>query len=264
MNRIQELELEILKSTIDFCKKNKIEYFLCGGTLLGAVRHKGFIPWDDDIDIGMTRENYEKFIDCAKVNNKIGERYEIKAFELNNAQYPYANVVDKKVQITNTYSVGNKNLYIDIFPFDYLPNEKNKVKKIYQKALFYKIWIYRSNINKENLKKRKNSISLLMKKMAYYMIIQHLNVKNLVEKSIKLAKSFSENKKYMGCIVWGYGECERMYAEDFKIQKMKFEGLDVNGIAGYDNYLTGLYGDYMQLPPKEKRVNHEIGIMELD
>ena len=265
MNRIQELELEILKATINFCQKNKIEYFLCGGSLLGAVRHQGFIPWDDDIDIGMTRENYEKFINCAKVNNKFDERYEIQAFELENTNYPFAKVVDKKIEILKTHSVEDKNLYIDVFPFDFLPNDINKVKKIYRKSVFYKKSICYCNIDEDYLKERKkNPVIKFIEKIGYYGIVKHLNIKKITEKSIACAKKYNNSSEYVGCIVWGYGACERMHADDFQILKMKFENIDVNGIVGYDSYLKGLYGDYMQLPPENKRISHEIEIIELN
>ena len=83
MNNIQKLELDILLKFHKIFEENGIDYFLCGGSMLGAIRHKGFIPWDDDIDIGMTRENYNKFLEYAKKNNYILEnRYTLKAGEL--------------------------------------------------------------------------------------------------------------------------------------------------------------------------------------
>lgn len=120
----KKIELDILSYIDDFCKKNNIEYFINYGTLIGAVRHKGFIPWDDDIDISMTRENYDKFIEYYK-NDK--SKYKLLALETNKHYFNnFAKIVDSTTRIDNTriYKSYPSGIFIDIFPMDSFADKK--------------------------------------------------------------------------------------------------------------------------------------------
>ena len=136
VEELKQVQLDILKFVDEYCKKNNLKYYLAYGTLLGAVRHKGYIPWDDDIDLLMFREDYEKFVTSFK-----DERYKVFATEVN-AKYPYPFA---KVGDTTTYfeeeikDVMDTGVNIDIFPLDYLPEDK--VKSVTKKRNFLqKIW----------------------------------------------------------------------------------------------------------------------------
>ena len=120
----KKIELDILSYIDDFCQKNNIEYFINYGTLIGAVRHKGFIPWDDDIDISMTRENYDKFIEYYK-NDK--SKYKLLALETNKHYFNnFAKIVDSTTRIDNTriYKSYPSGIFIDIFPMDSFSDKK--------------------------------------------------------------------------------------------------------------------------------------------
>ena len=125
LRKVQLTELEILEKIDEICKKNNINYFLIGGTLLGDVRHKGFIPWDDDIDIGMLREDYEKFINVCLKNGALGKDYYLHCNESDDDYFiPFIKVkknnttfAEKNIENINTH----KGIFLDIFPYDNVP-----------------------------------------------------------------------------------------------------------------------------------------------
>ena len=264
MTRIQNIELDILRKFHKVFADNNIDYFLCGGSLLGAIRHKGFIPWDDDIDIGMTRENYNKFLELAKKNNCVfDDRYMIKAGELGNINYPFAKIEDKKYTIVKSHSVEDRHVFIDVFPFDNLPESDDETKKIYKKAFFIQKLIRYKNIEIGYLKSRtKNKMKVIAELIGYYLFAKPIPFKWLLEMDKRIISKYDDSCKCIGGIVWGYGPGEKVLKEDLQTIDVEFEGEIFKGIKGYDKYLTGLYKDYMVLPPKEKRIHHEIEIEE--
>ena len=260
MTKIQELELEILKVAIDYFDKNNLKYFLCGGSLLGAVRHKGFIPWDDDIDVGMLREDYNKLIELAKKDSKINENIEICTHELGTANYPISKIANKKIKVLKAHSVDDKYLFVDIIPFDIMPATEEETVKICKKGKHYHKLVNLYNIDKDYLKeKEKNSF----KRFLLGLFKKTINIDKVIKKSTRLGTSIKEKTGYSGCIVWGYGPGERIKDEDFDTEYFEFEGLRVKGLKGYDKYLKGLYKNYMELPPEDKRKYHEIKIEEI-
>ena len=120
LKKLRKVEMEILDEIVRICKENDIEYFLTGGTLLGAVRHKGYIPWDDDIDIGMLRKDYDKFINVCKT--ALDKKYFLDCFETNKEYYlPFAKIKKNNTLFDEelTHHLSNhKGIYVDIIPFE--------------------------------------------------------------------------------------------------------------------------------------------------
>ncbi|HJJ16106.1 MAG TPA: LicD family protein [Clostridiaceae bacterium] len=256
LREIQMEELEILKNFIKYAEKRNLKYYLCGGTLIGAIRHQGFIPWDDDIDICMPRPDYDKLIMLAK-KETILENYELKSMELKNSVYPFSKVVNKNIKIRSN-SKEDKNLWIDIFPIDSVPDEKEKQEKLINEIMKYKGIMYLHNtkmkdILKENKSKKNKFLKILLKPISFL-----IPKKIVSKKMIKIAKSNDYNKgEKLGVYIWGYGIREIMDRKIFeKGIKVKFEDIEANAPAEYDKYLTNIYGDYMKLPPEEKRIIH--------
>lgn len=268
MNEFQKYEFDILNRLIDFLDKNNLNYFLAGGSLLGAVRHKGFIPWDDDIDIGMKREDYEKLVNITKENDGyISENLQFQASDLENSIYPYGKVVDKFIKIKSENGLDDY-LWVDIFPFEFLPKNDFKTKVLYKKESFLNKILYIKNMDWEYLKKSsKSRVKYLVKKMIYEIFLKRLDNKSIGKKMNNIAKKVNkkyENSEYLGCIVWGYdGKKEKVYAEDLDIINLEFEGKEIKTMKGYDRYLSNLYGDYMKLPPEEKRISHNFQIEKI-
>ena len=257
VRKLQLVELDILKEVDKLCKKNDIKYFLCGGTLLGAIRHGGFIPWDDDIDIAMTRDNYQKFVKvCQK---ELNEKYFLDCYETNKKFcLPYA-----KVKLKNTLYVENKNqdfydekscIWIDIFPLDAV--EKPLSKGHYFR---YKMFNYLTTLItiKNGSNYYQNSV---IKKKIYHAILLLVPMKLLIFIYHKIVGKYDLNKtKYLSSFATVYTIEKETYETNklFPYSEIEFEGIKFMGIKGYDYYLSKMYKDYMQLPPKEKRVNHK-------
>ena len=248
LKRIQEQELILLKECIKLCEDNNIEYFSLGGTLLGAVRHQGFIPWDDDIDLGIPRKYYDKLIKLLSDNDEVVLEKNI--INLNVLQYKKK----ENIQIgSESYSV-----YIDLFPLDGVPNGKIARKVFLTKFLLYRVLYKFSIVDKLNIVDRGfvgNLVVGLMKKSKIYKI---LSSERIVEKLHKIAATYSfDDSEFVGNILGRYREKEIVSKKIFGNSKLlKFEDIEIRSPEDYDGYLKHIYGDYMKLPKEEDRIAH--------
>lgn len=256
LQEIQKIELDMLKEVVDFCRENNLRYSLAGGTLLGAIRHKGFIPWDDDIDINMPRPDYEKFIISFKSKNK---NYEIRSNRLNNLSAPFTKVVDTRTLIKDKYKNGDIdiNLWIDIFPVDGLPENNKEIEKIYKKVNFLRTFLLlcdaKLGFGKNNFRKYAKYI---LKPIALIFGKEYF-----CKKIEKIALEYSyEQSKFVGAITWGFhGIGEKMLKKEYeKPVELLFEGEKFNTFSCWNTTLINVYGDYMKLPSLENRQQHPI------
>lgn len=253
IDEIRKIQLSILMYVHDFCIKNNIRYSICGGTLIGAVRHKGYIPWDDDIDIMMPRPDYEKF--CGTFNDNKDSSFKIlNSFNDKDFFQPFSKVVDTNTVLVEAYDrpVRNLGANIDVFPIDGLPNDnvarEKYWKKIFKKRNFATVVYSKKNKNERGLKK-------VARFILFYLF--RLFPANVFAKRIsRLAqKNDYQNSSYIACSVFGYGKKEEMPKSVFdSFVDLTFEGLEFKALQGWNTYLSNLYGDYMQLPPVEKQV----------
>ena len=253
MENLKKCELEILKNFIEVCEKLKLKYYLMGGTLLGAVRHQGFIPWDDDIDVGMLRSDYEIFIE--KGQELLQEKYFLQT-HVTDKEYPYnfAKIRDTQTTFKETCVRNfdmNHGVFIDIFPLDVYPDKninkkllefkKNFITSRIKEAFYYEKPLLRTSLGK---------IQLFIAEICYS------DYRTAVKKKEKLLKSCKKGNmiaNHGGA--WGAKEIvpAEWYAEGTMLE---FEGIPVRGPKEYKLWLTQVYGDYMKLPPVEKRVTH--------
>lgn len=260
--KIKQRELEILLSFQKFCGRNSLKFYLSGGTLLGAIRHHGFIPWDDDIDVCMPRPDYEKFL---KIYSNKNQQYCLRAKCLENFTAPFAKLVDTNTWINSKYTADkiNEQLWIDIFPVDGLPEVIDEVKKIYQKCDFYRrIFL----ITDAKLGEGKTTFHKYIKYILKPLSLLY-GKKRCVDNIENIAKQYSyQNSKYVGAITWGlYGVGERMLKSEFEKQTLvEFEEHHFPTFSCWDSYLKGLYGDYMKLPPIAKRQTHDMEVYVKD
>lgn len=255
---LKQLQLEILLVIDEFCRKNRIEYFLDFGSALGAVRHGGYIPWDDDIDIGMTRSNYERFVHSF---NGYKNHLQLFAPELDLDYYAtYANVCDKRTLLNegaNGHRGFEMGVKIDVFPID---GTSSNMKLCLQQHKFLRIIINimsrKRRIMSDVWKVDKIKFCTCLIVRIFTFFVSYRNMQRLV-RYIALKHSF-ENSKYAGDIVNpAYSKpaicCREVFEECVDIL---FEGNNVRILKRYDDYLKAIYGDYMQLPPESERVGH--------
>ena len=253
-DEIKEAEFQILLKFAAFCEKHELNYFLCGGTCLGAVRHKGFIPWDDDIDMMMPRPDFERFIELAREEAPFAFGH----VRLGTQAHPFIKIFDTDITIEKEYSkaTGVDHLWIDVLPLDALPDDVEKMKKLYR-SIYY---LRRMLLIADSKFGRGTSLSHLVIKTLLTPLAKGVGAQGWGRKIDKKARSYDyASCRGFGVAVWGYGPGEYMdKAECLKAVPMEFEGHMFPAPGCYDSYLTGIYGDYMTPPPIEKRVTHEI------
>lgn len=248
LNELHSLYYKKFKKIHSFLKKNNIEYFAVGGTLLGAIRHKGFIPWDNDMDIGMTRENFNKFISVAK-------QLENDGFKV--VGYPYRDKVEHgliKIGIKNTYCIEreifdsyDKTFHIDVFPYDVVPNDKKAEKKhehmanFYKRVLYYKARNHASNKFKTFLLRL---IQILLLPIPSFKIATKLN--KLASKFNRTLKSDIVLTNLMGAYSY---EIEKLnFSYIGKITETNFGDSLICIPEHYDLFLRHVYGDNYMIP----------------
>jgi len=253
LDKLHKTELEIMDEFVRICKKHQLSYFLTGGTMLGAIRHAGFIPWDDDIDIGMTRKDYDLFIKYAQV--ELNQKYFLDCHETNKEYYlPFA-----KIRKNNTifdeedshHLNNHKGIFIDIIPFENAAKQDSIKQKI-QAILVRNItdtMFYKTKIRKLNKSRHPLFVAVLS-------IFPKYGLMKFQKKLLKMNKD--DNSEYMVALAGTYGyQKETMKRSIFlPTKKINFEDREYFGMNNPDGYLTRIFGNYMELPPKEKRRNH--------
>lgn len=242
LTEMHQLQLRIMDCIHEYCVSNNIRYSLGGGTLLGAIRHKGFIPWDDDMDIMMPRPDYERFI---KGFHKQYNYCEVQHWRYDKSYYlPWAKVYDNRTVLQE--KCLRTGVYIDIFPIDGIPSEEHHDQ--YARGYGKRAWrpmVFTRPFRERPFKWKIVSLILLPKNFFHRLCDSYL-----------MQYDF-ETSPCTGCTTGSYGKLEYMGPDTFKKYiDMDFEGRKLKAIAEYDAYLTKHYGDYMQLPPEEKQVSH--------
>ena len=265
---IQEYELGILKEILRIIEKYNLRYYILGGTLLGAVRHQGFIPWDDDIDIGLPRQDYEKFIGFIK--EEIKEPFAIHSIQsgIYDFNYYYVRIVDTRLKVLCRRTAKNLILpvWVDVFPLDGVPESKARLNAWVKKGYFL-LKLYRRSQYEYYYKKDHTgnwSVKGLLNTAIYYSGIFHvLNREKIwqsLDKHLKLYPYDASSSIINFCGNWGIKELfpKSVYGEG---RRYPFEDMMLVGPVDYDCVLTQMYGDYMIPPEEGKRHDHTIEVV---
>lgn len=249
LEECHELVLEIAKEFARICEKHKINYYMLGGTMLGAIRHKGFIPWDDDMDFGVPRSQYDYLLEVLK--KELPDHIKCYTYRNNRANNnPFAKVTnitthldDKTVGMPIEKQLG---VNIDIFPLDFCNKDDKKLKSIFRWIKFGQVvYIYPP---------RKSAIKSFVKKCLQ--LVCPVRHKSFLDWLNKKAASL-EPGNYLGN-VFGHWKSKEIIPIEWYGEKVKYEFEDTYfyGLKEYDKYLTQMYNNYMELPPVEKRIAH--------
>lgn len=253
--------LEIIKEFVNICEQEGLTYYLSGGTLLGAIRHKGFIPWDDDADFSMPRDDYEKFLEIAP--QKLSPKYKIVNFKVDKKyQYYITRIQDLETKVIET-RISNDNRYtyasIDIFPLDGTPNNLLLRKIYFFRVMMHRAMMslsYKDSIDPDRKRSLKERILLSL-----LLILPTDKIFNGDKEKYKIDKIMRNHKielsENIGCLMGAYRTNQIVPKKFFGNGRYyKFETINLRGPELYDEYLKQMYGDYMKLPSESNRKVH--------
>lgn len=257
LKKIQFTQLEIMKNIDAVCKRHNIKYYLCAGTALGAIRHHGFIPWDDDLDIMLPREEYNRLLNA--LNIELSDQYWLQSYSTDEHYWqPFA-----KVRKTGTvykekgmekFDDSRCGVWVDIFPMDYAGDKGTfglKWKRYWVKVISFTLRIREFHLNNSSFSRRYAPAIMLLRCFPSSVLKRMqekimLGNKKKARNFVNLASTYEIDKETYP-IAW--------FAEEIFTQ---FEDYVLPVPNGYEDYLKQLYGNYMELPPVEKRMGHNI------
>lgn len=257
IQKLHDVNLALAKEFVHICDDNGLTYYMLGGTMLGAVRHKGFIPWDDDMDFGMPRKDYESFLAIAP--RLISDNLDLLHYKTHpDYRYYIARLQNK---YTKVMEIGNGETCasIDIFPLDGSPNNRILRYLFYFRVTYHRLMLalyYGMDVRKGKIIERMMRILISkFSKLSVRKIINPFTHKQKIDKILSIYDM--KDSQWSGNIMGTYQIREMIPTAWYGDKSFFcFEGIDIRGIEKYNNYLTRLYGDYMQ--EKKRTVHYKI------
>ena len=264
LNALQRIDLEILREIESICKRNDLSYYALGGTLLGAVRHKGFIPWDDDIDIAMPRPDYDMLLDICKT--ELSDKYVIQNYRtMPDDPAPTYMTRVGKVNTLVSYGVAHEAkempIWIDVFPLDAMPS--NKLLRVFQKyrllyqRLKFQFSTYETNAH-QHKPNRPFHEKALMRFREVTKIGSNWNPVEMLAETERVARRFDYEKEDFFVNLFGAYKFREMFPKSWFGDgvELPFEDGTIRCPIEYKKVLTQMYGDYMTPPEKDAREQH--------
>lgn len=256
LNEQKKILVDLLKYIDEVCRKNDIKYSVIGGTAIGAVRHKGFIPWDDDIDIILDHNNYEKLKTILKDENN-NVNYKLLDDTNTDNYYPFIKLIDCRTTVDEFgyKKIKDYGIFLDIFEYNKVPNN-NFIRKVYYKRLY--LWKKIIAGLSWNGERKDHRIILFFR----HIVSKIIGRKILIKHYIKLSHKYNNKECKFIMSNWPTYGPEKEVQNISVINRCKdveFEGFNVMIFEKYDQILKTTFGDYMKLPPKDKRIsNHKM------
>lgn len=261
IEKLHAVNMEIMKKIVDICDANGLLYYALGGTMLGAIRHKGFIPWDDDIDLGMPRKDYELFLQIAP--ELLGKSFKVTNYKTDSDYHYYITRVqdiNTKVVETRYEHEGNfSHVSVDIFPIDGSPNNRVLRRIFYFRILSHRAMMslhYKNGIDPDRKRGVLEKFLLaFMKMLPTDKMFNAYNQKNIIDRILKRYDMWKS--VVSGNIMGAYRTVEMVPTEWYgKDTFYQFEDMQIRGLREFDKYLSHLYGDYMRIPSENERKIH--------
>lgn len=265
--KVQELTINLLKVFVNICEENNLRYYFTGGALIGVLRHNGFIPWDDDIDVGMPRKDYDKFIEILK--RRMPEGYGICNRETDsNWNFAMSQFIDmeSEIEIHLAEQPRKAHIWIDVFPLDGLPSGKIARWLRVKNILMHRYLVQIAHIGTQVDANRNRPLyeKLILRICKIMRVEKILNTKFILDHMEKvLRKCDFYESEYAGNMLGRYREREVVLKKYFGTPKKGvFETLEINIPENSHELQVALYGDYMKLPPENERVAHNVKILK--
>lgn len=260
LRRLQLTELEILMELDRICRKHGLRYYVVGGTLIGAVRHKSFIPWDDDIDVSMPRKDFKKLLKVAK--DELESGYFLQTHKTDRkCPFHYAKLRKDGTFFDEekfSHRYFHKGIFMDIFPLDFIPENKLLQKLIFGSfGLFSGLIASKEKTDEYLLRGKGTAFKVILKTLRFILPLWLMQgLRNLIAKTSNLLS----NKKLLASLSGFHGypkeiSPEKWWAEGCEVE---FEGKKVMAPSSYETLLTHMFGNYMELPAEEERINHNV------
>ncbi len=255
----QQAVAAVMAQIHNLCEQLHLKYYLTFGTLIGAIRHQGFIPWDDDLDIMMPRKDYELLLDYFHTNEEA--LAPLKLFtNRNNPAYPYmiARICDCRYVIeTDNEKDCGMGAFVDIYPMDGVGNTLDECAAKMRKSSPYASLCFLSTRLRCEKGNTKSKLRLLIKLPAF-LVAKLVGKRYFMRKLESFAQQCDPNSQYIACVVWEPEGLKGVFPKTWFVDTVDvpFEGYTFKAPKEYDKILRQIYGDYMQLPPEEDRIAH--------
>lgn len=258
LSGIHATELDIMLYFQNICRQYNLKFYLCGGTMLGAARHRGFIPWDDDVDLVMPRPDYDRLISLERKKHIISKPYKMYAYELENADFPFIKICDTRTHLRQQYvheDEANSHLWIDVQPADGEPEDSRELERRYKRLsrlrTCYTLCFARLGQGQGRFRTA-----------AKYVLVPLARIPGprfWSRRIISISRKYDYgSSEHVGIVGWGiYGPGESCLKKEYDREvTVTFEGHEMPAMSCWDSYLKALYGDYMKLPPESQRRVH--------
>lgn len=260
LKQIQKIQLELIREVVRICKKCGIHFNMVGGTMLGAIRHKGYIPWDDDADIGFLRTEYEKFRKACKTELNHEKYYMQDLRDTKGYRWGYGKLRRKNtefIRLNQEFMPYEQGISIDLMPFDNVPDQW-----LFRRIHFFRCFLYRKFFWSEVGNRTEKNLGIKI----IYKIMGLIPMEMLI-RSYQRFIDAGQRKKTQLVRILTFPTPKGIYGYERKwythLSKYQFEDIKLPGARDYDGYLRVKYGNYTELPPVEKRKIHLVSKLKL-